>query len=649
MRRPAAILLLLAWASACLPAAVPVLRVGQMTLHRCETTAPWCAVLERPLDPTGTVQGTIPIYFEYFPHTAAGPASGTLIATEGGPGFPATESRVEYLALLQPLRAHHDVVIMDNRGTGRSGAIDCIALQNAPSLTEANVAACGRSLGSAAPLYSTVLATDDLAAVLDALSIQRIGLYGDSYGTYFAQVFALRHPDRLHSLVLDGAYPLSGGPDYSWYPQYAPAMRAKFNLACARDPACKKIPGSSLDHIGPTLARLRAKPFAASVRYSDGPTVKVAANATSLAIVMFGSSPAYATVRELDAAARAFSAGDRAPLLRLMAETLSSVDSRDPTHSPLQFSAGLAAAVSCQDPRQIVDMTLSPETRALARDRAIRQRKVEVPDTYAPFTIDEYRQMPLDYAFIDECVLWPAPLPGAPSPPLVSGEPPYPDIPVLVVSGELDNMTSVADGAAAAARFPNAHHVVVSNSFHVNALPHARSECGATLVRRFFENLATGDESCATTVPPVRLVSRFARHVAELDPARALPGNTGDDYELRAVTAALLTSEDVIVRANANGAGKGIGLRGGSFVVTADSMGYHLQLHNVLWTEDLSISGHIDSIGRGGIVDAVLDLHTSGGTSGELKLHWTEDGSEALASAEGELGGRKVVAAGTPP
>jgi pimeloyl-ACP methyl ester carboxylesterase len=649
VRRPAVILLLLAWASACLPAAVPVLRVGQMTLHRCETTAPWCAVLVRPLDPTGTVRGTIPIYFEYFPHTAAGPASGTLVATEGGPGFPATESRDEYLTLLQPLRTHHDVVIMDNRGTGRSGAIDCKALQDAPALTEANIGACGRSLGSTAPLYSTTLATDDLAAILDALSIGRIGLYGDSYGTYFAQVFALRHPDRLRSLVLDGAYPLSGAPDYSWYPNYAPAMRAKFNLACVRDPACKTIPGNSLDHISPTLALLRAKPFTASVRYSDGPSLKVAANATSLAIVMFGSSPAYATVRELDAAARAFSADDHSPLLRLMAETLSSVDSRDPTHSPLQYSAGLAAAVSCQDPRQIVDMTLRPENRALARDRAIRQRKDEAPDTYAPFTIDEYRQMPLDYAFIDECTLWPAPLLGAPSPPLVSGNPPYPDIPVLVLSGELDNMTSVADGAAAAARFPNAHHVVISNSFHVNALPHARSECGAALVRRFLENLATGDESCATAVPPVRLVSRFARHVAELDPARALAGNTGNDYELREVTAALLTSEDVIVRANANGAGKEIGLRGGSFVVEADSKGYHLQLHNVRWTQDLSVSGHIDSVGHCGIVNAALDLHAAGGTSGKLQLQWPEDGSDALASVQGELGGHKVVAAAALP
>ena len=63
--------------------------------------------------------------------------------------------------------------------------------------------------------------------------------------------------------------------------------------------------------------------------------------------------------------------------------------------------------------------------------------------------------MPLDYAFLDECVQWPARTPAWPSANLVT-DAPYPDVPVLVVSGDLDNMTPAADGAAAAARFPAA-------------------------------------------------------------------------------------------------------------------------------------------------------------------------------------------------
>jgi pimeloyl-ACP methyl ester carboxylesterase len=480
------------------------------------------------------------------------------------------------------------------------------------------------------------------------LSIRSVDLYGDSYGTYFAQIFALRHPDRLHSLVLDGAYPLNG-PDYAWYPHYAPAMRTKFNLACERAPACKALTGTSLEHIEPALTLLRAHPLAAEVRYGAKDSIHFTADATSLATVMFGSSPAHITVRESDAAARAFTSGDQLPLLRLMAETLSSVDSRDPTHSPLQFSAGLAAAVSCQDPPQIVDMGLAVERRLPARDLEIRNRQEQFPDTYAPFTIDEYRRMPLDYAFIDQCVRWPAPAPGSVSLPIVTGSGPYPNVPVLVLSGELDNMTSVADGTAAAARFPKSRHVVISNGFHVNALPHSRSECGAILVRHFMEHLETGDESCAATVPAVRLLPRFARHASELEPAHAAAGNSGDDHELRVVTAALLTSEDVIERAGANGAGNGIGLRGGVYVAEAATTGYHIRLRKVRWTEDLCVSGEIDWPGRSGVVNANLELCDTHGTAGKLHLQWSEGADGALATARGKLDGKEIIADAPAP
>src|SRR5580704_11533044 len=169
-------------------AAAESLSVGELTLHRCDTPAPWCGTLTRALDPSGAVPGTLAVYFEYWPHTGAQAAAGTLVATEGGPGYPATDSRAEYLALFGPLRPRYDVLIMDNRGTGHSGAVDCKELQNAAALTAAGIGACGRSLGATAPLYSSALAADDLAAILDALGIARVALYGDSYGSFFAQV-----------------------------------------------------------------------------------------------------------------------------------------------------------------------------------------------------------------------------------------------------------------------------------------------------------------------------------------------------------------------------------------------------------------------------------------------------------------------------
>jgi pimeloyl-ACP methyl ester carboxylesterase len=641
--------LLAIWLAPGLAAASPAatdegrLQVGSLALHPCVTSGAWCGNFTRPLDPHGVVSGDLPIYFEYYPHSGAGPSLGTLVATEGGPGYPATESRNDYLALYAPLRDRRDVLIMDNRGTGRSGAVDCPGLQRAPTLTEQLVADCGRQLGERAALYSTTLATDDLAALLNDLAAGPVDLYGDSYGTFFAQVFALRHPDQLRSLVLDGAYPL-GDAAYAWYPAYAPAMREKFNLVCARSAACSSLPGDSMSHIEPALRLLRTHPQRAQVPATGGRPRLVTADAPALAIVMFGSAPPRATLREVDAAARAYVAGDRLPLLRLMAETQGGVDSRDATQAPQAFSAGLATAITCQDAPQIFDMKLALPERAAARERALAQRRREAPDSYAPFTIDEYRRMPLDYSFIDECVQWPVAPEAWPPGRLAPTGTRYPETPTLVVSGDLDNMTPVADGAAAARNFPHGRQLVLRNSLHVNALPRARADCAATLVRRFIGTLAPGDTACLDAVPELRMVPRFARRVRELPPASPLAGNAADAPRLRAVTAAVLSLGDVLVRAADGSAGQGIGLRGGTYEVTEQGDMYRLDLRKLRWTSDLAVSGTATAPARSGLAHAELQLAGAGGLDGSLQIDWTEGIASARASVHGRLGGQIVAA-----
>ena len=619
-----------------------------VVLHACEQGLAQCGEVERPLDPDGQISGAITIHFEFYRHSGDGASQGTLVATEGGPGYPATRSRADYLALFEPLMAHRDVLIMDNRGTGRSGAIDCPALQTGDHWTVELVAACGESLGDRAPLYSTEYAADDLAAILAALELGKIDLYGDSYGTYFEQVFAVRHPERLRSLVLDGAFPLTG-PDYAWYPSYAPAMRDKFNRACARSAACAALPGSSLDHIRPALEALRAAPFTATGYDIDGQERRFHADAAQLAIVMFASAPALTSAREVDAAARAFSAGDRLPLLRLMAETAAAVDSRDPTADATQWSAGLAAAVLCQDPPQIFDMRLPPDARRRELDRVLAERRRTAPGTYAPFTLDEYRAMPLDYSFLDECVGWPV---GSAAHPAgrVGMNAVYPDVPALVISGEFDDITTAADAAQVAATFDHGLLVRVANSFHVNALPRARSECGAQIARRFIVTLDAGDTSCASQVPPLQLVPRFAAESRQLAAAAALPGNAAPTAALQAATAAVLTAEDLLARADYNTSGRGVGLRGGSYRVTHNKAGVRLTLDRIRWTEDVAVSGTVlRPEGRRVPVRGSLTVLLPSGTRGRLTVTWFEGVDHGTVAIRGSIGGTKVIAESPAP
>jgi hypothetical protein len=161
-------------------------------------------------------------------------------------------------------------------------------------------------------------------------------------------------------------------------------------------------------------------------------------------------------------------------------------------------------------------------------------------------------------------------------------------------------------------------------------------------------DLEVGDDRCAAAVPSVPLVPRFTRRLHELDPAQALPGNEGDEEALRLVSAALLTTADVITRAAENWTGSGLGLRGGEFTAAKQDEGHQLILHEVRWTEDLAASGRIDWPGRSGVVRADLEVR-SPEASGQLEITWPEGVSDAHASVHGTLGGKVIAAEAAAP
>ena len=56
-------------------------------------------------------------------------------------------------------------------------------------------------------LYSRELTVEDLRTLLDQLGIQRAVIMGHSLGGYMSLTFALRHPERVRALVLQGCGP----------------------------------------------------------------------------------------------------------------------------------------------------------------------------------------------------------------------------------------------------------------------------------------------------------------------------------------------------------------------------------------------------------------------------------------------------------
>jgi hypothetical protein len=192
-----------------------------------------------------------------------------------------------------------------------------------------------------------------------------------------------------------------------------------------------------------------------------------------------------------------------------------------------------------------------------------------------------------------------------------------------------------------AAAFKHGIQVRIANSFHVNALPHARSPCAAAIVRRFIATLAPGDTSCAPEVPPLRLVAKFVRHAAELEPVAEAAGNRADPAERRWVAAAVAAVGDVLARPG--GEHPGVGLRGGTFKASRHGTATHFELEQVKWTEDLAVSGTIDRAAHDtGPVRATLRLHTAAGASGQITIEWNEADPAPLARIRGSFAGAAV-------
>src|SRR4051794_12170756 len=419
-------------------------QVGSLTLHRCGSMSGWCGSMPRLLDPGNRRGPRIGIRFRWLPASSGRARGPTLVAVEGGPGFPSIGSRFEYQAMYGPLLRTRNLLLVDNRGTGRSGLIDCRDLQRFAGVTSTpgfptRVAACAREIDRRYPhatdFYATAYAAGDLSALIGKLRLGRVDLYGDSYGTWFAQSFMARHRGRLHSVILDSAYPVRLDP---WYESTGAAARAAMDAVCARDLGCAGAAGGSATaRLGQIVAQLRQSPIEGDTREVDNSRTHVVVDVRALVdLVQYAASDPI-VYRELDASVRAALAGDPAPLLRLTAQSQSWSNG---TSSASYFSAGLYFAVTCADYPQLFDMRASPSRRRDQLGGALGM----APDAFQPFRPGEWIQMSAYSEAYEACLDWPRPthhlrpLPRSPRPLPAS-------VPILVMGGDLDSLTPLAD------------------------------------------------------------------------------------------------------------------------------------------------------------------------------------------------------------
>jgi pimeloyl-ACP methyl ester carboxylesterase len=201
-----------------------------------------CLKLPVPLDPAKPGQ-TLQLHVTIAPALREGARRDPLFVLAGGPGEAGSEVLPLLSTAFRRVRATRDIVFIDQRGTGLSGKLECDAgADEDNSLSDDQVDAAMRRCiaASRAPFaaYTTANAARDIEQVRRALGYGRINLWGGSYGTRLAQVYARAYPDNVRSLVLDAvAAPdqviPAGGRD-------SQAALDRLFAQCDKDAACRK-------------------------------------------------------------------------------------------------------------------------------------------------------------------------------------------------------------------------------------------------------------------------------------------------------------------------------------------------------------------------------------------------------------------------
>lgn len=203
-----------------------------------------CGTLSVAVDPADPDSASIDLHIAIIPALTEGANDVAFTVLAGGPGGSATEFYAAYAQAFRYVHRHMDIVLVDQRGTGKSAALDCpqppdldmdVSTETMTALTRE----CLESLERDPAPFTTSVAVRDLEAVRAALDYQALHLYGGSYGTRVAMHYLRRYPAQTKSLILDGVVPpgLALGPDIA--PRAQQALDRLFER-CAADEACQR-------------------------------------------------------------------------------------------------------------------------------------------------------------------------------------------------------------------------------------------------------------------------------------------------------------------------------------------------------------------------------------------------------------------------
>jgi len=412
------------------------------------TVAAECATLNvsftHQLNPAAGSTQTLPethtLSIARLPARAKQAAADPVTIIAGGPGQGAQDSWPQLAGAFHAIQANRDVYLIDQRGTGNSGAMTCptppAGTGFSIDLDEVKKAAraCYDEQTLPTEWFTTSVAVRDLDAVREALGFAQWNLYGVSYGTRVALHYLKRFPEHTRSVILDAVVPPQKtlGPELPLHAQHS--LDALFER-CAADAGCKESFGDIATKTRTLFDSLKATPREVQFENLSKGTLDTMSFtdqhlATSVRLLTYS---AYGTAILPSMLHDAATNNNLAPFARQVALQESQLGG--------SMATGMHAAVICTEDAPFIDTSI---------DRTALQ------DTFlGDYIVD---------AMVASCDPWPNGVIDDDFREPVTG-----DTPVLALSGEVDPITPPAFAEIAISELSNAHHIVNAHQSHTQA------------------------------------------------------------------------------------------------------------------------------------------------------------------------------------
>ncbi|GAA6151826.1 alpha/beta hydrolase [Pseudoteredinibacter isoporae] len=159
---------------------------------------------------------TIDVHFAVLPALREKHAEEAVLVIAGGPGQSAMDLAGHFNRILSKVRRERDILLIDQRGTGRSNKLHCDQMDSIEQLSfddqsldiEKETRNCKDELGADLNGYNSRRALDDFDLIRKKLGYKKLHVFGTSYGTRMVQLYMRHYPEVVASGIMDGLVPL---------------------------------------------------------------------------------------------------------------------------------------------------------------------------------------------------------------------------------------------------------------------------------------------------------------------------------------------------------------------------------------------------------------------------------------------------------